>query len=123
MQYILTLKTDTQAVIAPPPELMAALGKLTEEMTKSGVLVQTGGMQSQGASLKLSSGKVTVTDGPFTESKELVGGYAIVDVKSEEEALELGRRFLQIHARIMGPSFRLESEVRRMYPVSALRVP
>jgi hypothetical protein len=70
---------------------------------------------SRGVRLRLSNGQVTVTDGPFTEAKELVGGYAVMRLKSKEEAIEVGRRFMQIHAEILGPSYEGESEIREMY--------
>jgi hypothetical protein len=114
---MLMLKTGTEKPVPPTPELMAALGKLTEELVQSGRLVETGGMQaaSSGTTLHLSSGKVTVTDGPFTEANEVVGGYAIIDVDSKEEVIALGRRFLEVHAEILGPSYVGESEIRRIY--------
>lgn len=117
MRFLLTTKAGAEAAAPPSPELMMALGRLMQEMAQSGALVQAGGMQSaaRAAKLKLSSGKVTVTDGPFAEAKEVVGGYAIVDVKSREEALELARRFLQIHADILGSSYETESEVRQLF--------
>lgn|SRR5208283_3677892 len=117
MRYMLMTKTGTEKAVPPTPELMAALGKLTEELVKSGKLVETGGMQaaSSGTTLHLSSGKVTVTDGPFTEANEVVGGYAIIDVDSKEEVVELGRRFLEVHAKVLGPSYVAESEIRRIY--------
>jgi hypothetical protein len=58
---------------------------------------------------------VTVTDGPFAEAKEVIGGYAIVQVESKAEAIELSRRFLQVHADILGPSYQMESEVRQFF--------
>ncbi len=121
MQFMLMLKADTGKNVRPTPELMDAMGKLVEEATKAGILVETGGMQGAPAatSLRLAGGKVSVTDGPYAESKELVGGYAIIDVKSREEAVAMGKRFLEIHARILGPSCELESEVRQMFPVGA----
>lgn len=117
MRYMLMLKTGTEKQAPPSPELMAALGKLTEKLVKSGRLVETGGMQgaASATTLHLSSGKVTVTDGPFTETNEIVGGYAIVDVETRDEALALAREFLETHAKILGPSFVMESEVRRIY--------
>jgi hypothetical protein len=83
---------------APPsPELMERMGKFIEEITKAGVLLATDGLQpsSQGARVKLSGGKVTVTDGPFTESKELIASYALLEVKSKAEAIEWTTRFLK----------------------------
>jgi hypothetical protein len=120
MRFILMAKAGSERAVAPNPELMAAIGKLTEEMTKKGILIDTGGLQpsSKGARLRLADGKVTVTDGPFTEAKELIGGYAIVQVKSKEEAIELARQFLEIHAEILGTSYEAESEIRQMYDPS-----
>jgi hypothetical protein len=122
MKFLLMTRSGTETAAPPSPELMGALGKLNEELTKSGVLLQAGGLQSSsiGAHLRLSGGKVTVLDGPYTETKELIGGYAIVQVKSNEEAIELGRRFLQLHADILGASYEAESEIRRLYDRSEL---
>jgi hypothetical protein len=58
---------------------------------------------------------VTVTDGPFSEAKELIGGYAIVQTKSKAEAIELSQRFWKIHADVLGPSYEGEGEIRQMY--------
>lgn len=92
---------DVQQVeggIPPTPENMAAMGKLIQELAQSGVLLATDGLQasSKGARVKLSKGKVTVTDGPFTEAKELIGGYAIFQLASKAEAIELTKRFLSV---------------------------
>jgi hypothetical protein len=77
---------------SPSPERLAAIGKLTEEMVKSGTLVSTGGMLPTGGKVKLAKGKLT--DGPCTEAKEVVIGRAMIDVRSKEEAYEHARRFL-----------------------------
>ena len=108
---------DSEAGVPPDPKLMAAVGQLTEEMGKAGVLVGTGGLAptSQGAHIRVSGEKVTVTDGPFAETKEVIGGYAIVEVKSKEEAIALAKRFFKIHAEILGPSYVGEGEVRQMF--------
>jgi hypothetical protein len=94
---------------------MAAMGELIADMAKSGALVTTDGLQpsSKGARVRISAdGKITVTDGPFTETKELISGYAIIDVKSKEEAIELTKRFL----RAVGEG---ESEIRLMHEAPA----
>jgi hypothetical protein len=111
---------DSEAGCDPKPELMAAIGKLTEDMTRAGTLLEVGGLAptSKGARLQLSGGKVTVTDGPFSEAKEVIGGYAIVQVESKAEAIELSRRFLQVHADVLGPSYQLQSEVRQFFDPS-----
>jgi hypothetical protein len=111
---------DSEAGKPPDPRMMEAVVKLTEELTKAGVLVSTGGLHpsSQGATIRLSGGKVTVTDGPFTEAKEIIGGYAILDVKSKEEVIELARRCWQITADIMGPSYEGGGTILRMWDAS-----
>ena len=111
---------DSESGNPPDPRLMAAIGKLSEDMAKAGVLVSTGGLapSSMGSRVRLSGGKITVTDGPFTESKEIIGGYAIVNTKSKGEALELSRRFWQVHADVLGPSYVGEGEVRQLFDPS-----
>jgi hypothetical protein len=108
---------ESEAGAPPDPRLMAAIGKLSEEMAKAGVLVGTGGLAptSMGARVRLSGGKIAVTDGPFTETREVVGGYAIVEVRSKEEAIEFAKRFWQLHADIMGPSYEGGGQVRQLF--------
>lgn len=115
MRFMSMVKT---AETGPPsPELMGAIGKLAQEMAQSGVLIEMGGLlpSVKGARMRLSRGGITVTDGPFTESKELVGGYAIFSVGSKAEAIELGRRFLQVHADVLGPEYAMELELRELF--------
>lgn len=102
--------------LAPTPALMAAIGALAEELTRTGVLVTMGGLMpsARGARIRLSGGRITVLDGPFAESKEIVGGFAILDVASRAEAVELGRRFAQAHADALGPGHQMEVELREM---------
>ena len=80
------------------PELMERMGEFIGEVMKAGVLVTTDGLlpSSHGKRLKLAGGKLTVTDGPFTESKELVASYALFEVKTMEEAVEWTTRFLKV---------------------------
>jgi hypothetical protein len=87
-----------EAGVPPSQEEMAAMGKLIEDGFRSGVLLAAEGCQpsSKGARVRRSGGKVTVTDGPFTESKEIIGGLAIIQAKSKEEAIEEAKRFLQV---------------------------
>jgi hypothetical protein len=108
---------DTKAMeagVPPTAEEMAVMGKFIGELSKSGVLLATDGLlpSSKGARVRLSGGKLTVTDGPFTETKELIAGFAIVQVKSMAEAIELAERFLKL----AGDG---ESEIRQMYDVPA----
>jgi hypothetical protein len=88
---------DSEAGIPPTQQHMAAMGKLIGELVQSGVLLATDGLMasSKGARVKQSDGKVVVTDGPFTETKELIGGFAIFQLQSKAEAIELTKRFLQ----------------------------
>jgi hypothetical protein len=118
MRFMMIVKADKsyEAGAQPNPELLAAIGKLSEEMVKAGVLLDTGGLlpSSKGARINVKQGKLTITDGPFSETKELIGGYAILQVKSKEEAIERGRRFMQLHADVLGPSYDGELEIRQM---------
>ena len=96
MRFLLTFNADDRT--PPNPEKLAAIGKLTEEMIRSGVVLDTGGIlpSSAGARVKMKNGKFTATDGPFAETKELIVGYAIVQAKSKEEAIELTRKFMSV---------------------------
>jgi hypothetical protein len=94
----------------PSEQLMSDMGKLIEELTRTGRLVSTAGLRptSEGVRLRLRRGKLSTVDGPFTETKEVIGGYAILEAKSKDEAIELTRRFLKIH----GDEWDIECEVR-----------
>jgi hypothetical protein len=96
MKYLMTYAQTSKT--PPTPEQMAAIGKFSQEMAASGVLLMTGGLQrpTKGTQIKLSGGKFTATDGPFAETKELIDGFALVQAKSREEAIELARRFMTI---------------------------
>ena len=118
MRFMMIVKADRnyEAGAPPKPELMAAVGKLSEEMIKAGVLLDIGGLlpTSKGALINVRKGKLTVTDGPFSEAKEVIGGYAVLQCKSKEEAIERARRFMQLHADVLGPSYDGELEIRQM---------
>jgi len=100
----------------PPPALMQAMSAFVEESMQAGVLVDTGGLlpSKDGVRLRLSKGKLTVTDGPFTESKEVIGGWAILNAESKAEAVQLATKFMQLH-REHWPEFEGESELRPMF--------
>jgi hypothetical protein len=97
---------------APSEQLMSEMGKLIEELTTSGQLISTAGLRptSEGVRVRLRHGKLSTTDGPFTEVKEVIGGYAVLDVQSKDEAIELTKRFLRVH----GDEWDLECEVRQL---------
>ena len=96
MRFMMIVKAnkDSEAGKMPSEELLAAMGKYNEELMKAGVLLDLSGLQSssKGARIKFSGGKKTVVDGPFSESKELIAGYWIIQVKSREEAIEWAKR-------------------------------
>ena len=99
MKFVSIWKPDPAVWAAEPDEQqMAAMGQLIGELMSAGVLLDTGGVSDGGSSLRVqrAGGKTTVTDGPFAESKELVGGFAIFKVNSKDEAVALTRRFLDI---------------------------
>ena len=110
MRFLCLYKPARKEGGVPTQQEIAAMGQLIDEMTKAGVLLSTEGCQpsGKGARLRLADGTITVTDGPFTESKELLGGFALIEVKSKEEAIEWTKRFL----RVAGDG---ESEIRQMY--------
>jgi hypothetical protein len=89
------LMTTTSAQ-APDEKMMAEMGQLVEELTKSGAVLATGGLDQAGMRVSATDGKITLTDGPFTEAKEAILSFALVDVRSREEAIELARRFWQV---------------------------
>ena len=98
MRYLCIYK-PSKAEGAPPTQAeIANMGKLIEEMVRAGVLLATEGCQasSKGARVRLDNGKVTVMDGPFTESKELIAGFALIQVASKEEAVAWTKRFLAV---------------------------
>jgi hypothetical protein len=98
-----------------PQALMDAMAKFTRDSLKDGSLIQTGGLSASatGARLRMSGGKLTVTNGPFTESKEIVGGYALFEAPSKPAAMEFARRFLQLHQEHW-PTWESECELREL---------
>jgi hypothetical protein len=100
MRIMGLLKADQHSEAGAPPsmELMQRMGTFVEEITRAGVMLATDGLHptSKGKRVRLSDGKVTVTDGPFTESKELIASYALFQVKTMEEAVKWTTRFLEV---------------------------
>jgi hypothetical protein len=117
VRFMMLVKTDEKQAGPPSPELLAGINKLVEDVKRSGgELLETGGLlpSANGAKIRAGRGRLTVTDGPFTEGKELVGGYAIFRFDSKKQALEEGKRFMQLHIDVLGPSYEGELEIRQL---------
>ena len=113
MRFMMIVKSAENA--GPPPKaLMDAMEKMAAEATKAGKMIESGGLASTatGARVRLSGGKVTVTDGPFTEAKEVFGGYAVFELKSKKEAIEAAVAFMEVHKQHW-PGWEGETEVRQ----------
>ena len=117
MRFMMIRKADpnTEAGVLPREELLAAMAKYNEELVKAGVMLAGEGLKptSQGARVRFSAGRPTVTDGPFAESKELIAGFSIIDVKSKEEAIEWAKRWPAV-----GFEANVEIELRPLYELS-----
>lgn len=96
--FCYTLGDESVPMPPPDPDLMAKMDDFVSQATSEGWLVATGGMAptAMGAKVELAGGEYTVTDGPFAEAKELIGGWALIDVSSKEQAIEVAKRFLSI---------------------------
>ena len=117
MRFMMMVKHPEGKNSGPPPKaLMDAMDHIIQEAVKNGSLVITGGLAptAQSHRVRLSGGKISVTDGPFTEAKEVVGGFAIMNFKSKEEALQAAKDFMDLH-RQHWPGWEGESEVRQMF--------
>jgi len=118
MRYMMIVKGDENfAASGPPPmELMEEIGKLGEEATKAGKMVSMGGLQhsSKGATVRIKGGKIVTTDGPFTEAKEIIGGFTILNLESKEQAIEEAVKFMELHRKLW-PKWEGVTEVRPMY--------
>jgi len=114
MRFMMLYKPGRETDVPPTEREIAEMGRFIDEMAKTGVLLGTDGLQpsSKGARVRIEGGKFTVTDGPFTEAKELIAGFAIVHADSKEQAIELAKRFLEV----VGEG---ESEIRLMHDVPA----
>lgn len=114
MRFMMLYKPGTETDAPPSEQEMRDMGRLIAEMANAGVLLAVDGLQpsSKGARVQLDAGKFTVTDGPFTETKELIAGYAIVQVESKQAAIQWAKRFLGV----VGEG---ESEIRVMHEAPA----
>jgi hypothetical protein len=116
MRFMMLVKSAEKNSGPPPKELMDAMAKLSEEAAKAGTMIASGGLAPTAAStrVRLSGGKVTAIDGPFTEAKEVVGGYAVFDLKSKKEAIEGALHFMELHKKYW-PGWEGETEIRQIF--------
>ena len=114
MRFLVMVKCPEDAG-TPPRELIEAIGKMSGEATQSGKMISTGGLAPTAASSKvrISCGRLSVIDGPFTETKEVAGGYAIMEFASKAEAIENAREFMELHRKFW-PGWYGETEIRQM---------
>jgi hypothetical protein len=112
MRFLSMIRINENSGNVPSEQLMTDMGKLLEEFTRSGALVSTAGLRptKEGVRVRQRHGKQSTVDGPFTEAKEVIGGYAILEAKSKEEAVDLTKRFLKVH----GDEWDIECEVRQL---------
>jgi len=120
MRFLMMIKAtkEYEAGAPPSPALMAGMARLTQEMMQAGVLLSAEGLQpsSKGLRIKRSGARRTVTDGPFAEAKELIGGFAILKAASREEAIALADRVITVHAEAGVPE--IEIEIRPLYDMA-----
>jgi len=112
MRFLSMIRVNENTGQVPSEQLMHDMGKLIEDMTREGTLIRTAGLRPtrEGKRMRLRKGNLSTVDGPFTESKEVIGGFAILEAGSMQEAIELTRRFLKIH----GDAWEIECEVRQI---------
>ena len=112
MRFISMIRIQENTAQMPTEQLMSDMGKLIEELTHAGRLISTAGLRptSEGVRVRQRNGKLSMADGPFTETKEVIGGFAIVEAKSMAEAIELTKRFLRVH----GDEWDIECELRQL---------
>ena len=115
MRFMMIVKSSESSG-RPPQALMDAIDKLGLEAVKAGTMVASGGLAPTAAStrVRLSRGQLIKIDGPFTEAKEVIGGYAIFDLKSKEEAIEGALRFMELHKQHW-PGWEGETEIRQIF--------
>ncbi|MBU8978047.1 MULTISPECIES: YciI family protein [unclassified Lysobacter] len=112
MRFMSMIRLDENTGQVPSQRLIDDMTRLIDELRASGKLLDTGGLQptAQGRRVRLHNGKLSNIDGPFTEAKEVIGGYAVLQADSLDEATQLTRRFLEVH----GTEWNLECEVRQI---------
>jgi hypothetical protein len=115
MRFMMIVKSSESSG-RPPQALMDAIDQLSREANKAGTMVASGGLAPTAVStrIRVSRGQMTKIDGPFTEAKEVIGGYAIFDLKSKEEAIEGAQRFMELHKKHW-PGWEGETEIRQIF--------
>ena len=113
MRFLSLIRVQENTGKEPSERLMTEMGKLMTEMKSSGKLLDTAGLTptAKGKRVRLRGGRISVIDGPFTETKEVIGGYAMLDAKSLEEAIALTERFVALH---VADGWELDCEVRQL---------
>lgn len=120
MQFLMLIKiannTDYETGKPVPPELEAAMGKLIGEWSKAGAMVSAAGLKptSKGARVRLNAGKIDIMDGPFAETKEVVGGFFLLEARNKSAVVKMTKRFVEVHRKILGKDFQLECEIRQV---------
>ena len=112
MRFLSMIRIQENTGQVPSEQLMADMGKLIDELTQAGALLDTAGLRptAEGVRVRLRAGQLTTTDGPFTEAKEVIGGYVLLNADSMGQAVELTKRFLALH----GDTWDIECEVRQL---------
>jgi hypothetical protein len=116
MKYLMLIKHDERfRNESMPPEFMDVVGTWVTDSMRSGIIKETAGLKptSEGVRIRTRGGKLHVTDGPFTETKEIIGGYAMIEAASKEEAIAFAEKFMDMH-REHWPAFEGECEVREL---------
>jgi hypothetical protein len=113
---MMLVKSAEENLGLPPKPLMDAIGKMAEEATRAGLMIESGGLAPTAMSsrVRVSKGKLSTIDGPFMESKEVVGGYAVFEFPSKEKAIESAVNFMELH-RQHWPGWDGETEVRQIF--------
>jgi len=113
MRFLSLIRIEENTGKLPSERLMSEMGKLLGEMTRTGKLLDTAGLRptAEGKRVRLRGGKISLIDGPFTEAKEVIGGYAMLKAESLEEAIALTERFVELHRE---DGWELDCEVRQL---------
>ena len=112
MRFLSMVRINEKGGQVPSEQLMQDMGKLMADMIREGTLVRTAGLRptAEGTRVRLRRGQLSNVDGPFTETKEVIGGFAILEAESMQQAIELTKRFLRVH----GDEWEIECEVRQI---------